>query len=520
MNCPLYYNKGNLRNERDDQMEEVTRIALKLDHIVKTFPGVKALSDVSMGFRKGEVHGIVGENGAGKSTLMKILVGVLEKDSGTIEIDGVPVRIASPLHAQKLGLSIIFQEFNLINSLSIAENIYIGRLPTRRITGIDWKRVNRDAKKMVRAVGLDINPKIKVEMLSVAQKQMVEIAKALAYDSHIIIMDEPSATLTENELKHLFATIQKMKENGVTVIYISHRLDEIFALCDRVSILRDGRMIGTRDIGETDKDWIISNMVGRAMEDEYPKRSLCARPEVALQVEGLTRKGAFEDISFQLHRGEILGFAGLVGSGRTEIVRAIFGADRFQTGEVRINGVRFVGATPRKAISKRIAFLTEDRKQQGLILPASVSSNISLAMLRSVSRWGILSRIKEIELAKDYISKIGIKTPSTEQLAVNLSGGNQQKVIIAKWLHTNADILILDEPTRGIDVGAKYEIYQMINKLADEGKAVLIISSELPEVIHLCDRIIVIHGGRIKGELCEEQKTAESVMRCAILGEK
>ncbi len=501
-------------------MEQTPRSALKLDHIVKTFPGVKALSDVSMEFKKGEVHGVVGENGAGKSTLMKILVGVLEKDSGSIEIDGVPVEIKSPLHAQQLGLSIIFQEFNLINSLSIAENIYIGRMPTRRVTGIDWKKVNRDAKTMVNAVGLEINPRTKVERLSVAQKQMVEIAKALAYDSRIVIMDEPSATLTENELKHLFSTIHKMKENGVTVIYISHRLDEIFELCDRVSILRDGKMIGTRDIGDVTKEWIISGMVGRAMDDEYPKRTSGPLAEVALKVEGLTRNGVFQDISFQLHKGEILGFAGLVGSGRTEIVRAIFGADRYQAGEVTISGACFINATPRKAISKRLALLTEDRKQQGLILPASVSSNISLAALRSVCRFGVLSRAKERGIARQYISKIGIKTPSPEQLAVNLSGGNQQKVIIAKWLHTNADILILDEPTRGIDVGAKYEIYQLINKLADEGKAVVIISSELPEVINLCDRILVVHGGRIKGELYGEQKTAEAVMRCAILEEK
>lgn len=500
-------------------MPESTEIVLKLDNIVKTFPGVKALSGVSMEFVKGEVHGLVGENGAGKSTLMKILVGVLKKDSGSILIDGQNVEIKSPLHAQQLGLSIIFQEFNLVNSLSIAENLFVGRLARRGIGGIDWKLVLNEAARLLNSVGLKVDPSIKIEDLSVAQKQMVEIAKALSFHSKIIIMDEPSATLTSSELKNLFLIIDKLKKDGVTVIYISHRLDEVFELCDRVTVLRDGCVIDTNPISALTKELIITKMVGRTIENEYPKRSGKPKKEIALEVNGLTRKGAFEDVSFVLHRGEILGFAGLVGSGRTEIVRAIYGADNFQKGTVKVNGIKMNSFSPEKAIRQNIALLTEDRKQQSLILHTSVKKNISLANLKSISKAGVLNAAKEKKVAKDQIEKLSIKTPGMEQTVVNLSGGNQQKVIIGKWLNTATEIFILDEPTRGIDVGAKYEIYKIINNLVDEGKSVIFISSELPEVINMSDRLLVIHGGRIKGELSGDEKTAEMIMKYAILKE-
>jgi ribose transport system ATP-binding protein len=500
-------------------MPESTEFVLKLDNIVKTFPGVKALSGVSMDFVKGEVHGIVGENGAGKSTLMKILVGVLKKDSGSIFINGQNVEIKSPLHAQQLGLSIIFQEFNLVNSLSIAENLFVGRLARKGIGRIDWKAVHRDASALLESVGLKMDPSNKIEDLSVAQKQIVEIAKALSFNSKIIIMDEPSATLTSGELKNLFSIIEKLKKNGVTVIYISHRLDEIFELCDRVTVLRDGCVIDTNPIGSLTKELIITKMVGRTIENEYPKRNGKSLKEIALEVNGLTRKGVFEDVSFVLHKGEILGLAGLVGSGRTEIVRSIYGADNFQKGTVKVNGIKMNSFSPQKAIGQNIALLTEDRKQQSLILHTSIRKNISLANLKSISKAGVLNTKKEKEVAKNQIEKLSIKTPGMEQTVVNLSGGNQQKVIIGKWLNTSTEIFILDEPTRGIDVGAKYEIYKIINNLVDAGKSVIFISSELPEVINMSDRLLVIHGGRIKGELSGNEKTAEMIMKYAILKE-
>ncbi|WP_373216090.1 sugar ABC transporter ATP-binding protein [Ruminococcus sp. 5_1_39BFAA] len=493
---------------------------LELQNISKEFPGVKALDRVSVGIRRGEVHGIVGENGAGKSTLMKILTGVYQKDTGTIRIDGKEVKIENPLQAQKLGLSIIFQEFNLVNSLSIAENIFVGRLPVKGIRGVDWKEVYRLAGEWLEKVGLHEEPSKKVGALSVAGKQMVEIAKALSFHSRIIIMDEPSATLTDKELEHLFRIIEVLKKENITVIYISHRLDEIFRLCDTVTVIRDGSVIDTKPIEEMDRKSIISKMVGRSMEQEYPKRHGKPSDEIILKAEGLTREPKFRDISFELRKGEILGIAGLVGAGRTEIVRCIFGADRLDRGRLTLRGKEIVIRSPGEAIENGIALVTEDRKVQGLVLEESVASNTTLARLDAITANGFVNRKKEGEVARDYIRQLGTKTPGEHTPCVSLSGGNQQKVVLAKWLYTEADILILDEPTRGIDVGAKYEIYQLINRLVDEGKSVIMISSEMPEVISLSDRMIVIHEGNLKGELTGEDMTAENVMKLAILTEE
>ena len=492
---------------------------LKLDHIEKSFPGVKALKDITLHVKKGEVRGLVGENGAGKSTMMKVLTEIIPMDSGRITIDGQAVSITSPLHAQTLGLSIIFQEFNLVNSLSIAENIYVGRLPKKGMRGIQWKKVHEDAKALLNRVGLDVDPSARVGSLSVAGKQMVEIAKALSQNSKIIIMDEPSATLTDKELEHLFGIIDDLKKQGVTVIYISHRLDEIFRLCDSVTVIRDGEVIDTNPIESLTKELIISKMVGRNMDQEYPVRAGSSSDEVILEVRDLCRKGVFEHINFSLHKGERLGIAGLVGAGRTEIVRAIFGADKLTGGEILLHGKPVTIRSPKEAISHKIALVTEDRKTQGLVLESSISENTTLAALKKICRAGFVNRREENSVAAQYVETLKTKTPGTKALVLNLSGGNQQKVVLAKWLYTDAEVLILDEPTRGIDVGAKYEIYQLINQLADSGKAIIIISSEMPEVISMSDRLLVIHDGKCKGELTGDQKTGENIMKYAILEE-
>lgn len=494
---------------------------LQLTNISKSFPGVKALQNVSFNVKRGEVMGLVGENGAGKSTLMKILTGVYQKDAGNIQINGRKVEITNPLEAQKLGMSIIFQEMNLVDSLSIAENIFVGRLPRNGLGGIQWKKVIQDAQELMDKVGLKANPLAKVESLSIAGKQLVEIAKALSFQSKLIIMDEPSATLTDAELKHLFDIIHDLKKSQITIIYISHRLDEIFYLCDTVTVLRDGQVITSKDIGEFTKESIIAAMVGRQMKQEYPVRKGSPGEKEVLRVENLGRTGKFQNISFSLKKGEILGIAGLVGAGRTEIVRCIFGADRKTEGKVYLNGEEVDVRTPQGGIQKKIAFVTEDRKEQGLVLEESISKNVSLANIKSISSFGFLNKNREDKIAKAYFQQLRIKAPDVYTSCISLSGGNQQKVVLAKWLHTKAEILILDEPTRGIDVGAKYEIYQMIFQFVEEGKSVILISSELPEVIALSDRLLVIHEGRLKGELSGADMNAETIMKTAILeGEK
>ncbi len=488
---------------------------LEVRNITKTFPGVLALDRVNMSIRKGEAHAFVGENGSGKSTLTKILYGIYKKDSGQIFIDGKEVDIKNTDDAIAQGIAIIFQEFNLVNTLSVAENIFIGRMLRTRSGAVDWKRIYHEATKLLRRLNFELDPHELVEDLSVAEKQMVEIAKALSMNARILFMDEPSATLTDKELEKLFEIIDKLKQEGVTIVYISHRLEEIFRLCDRASVIRDGVMIDTLDVKSTTKNELIRKMVGREIDMEFPKRDYAAQG-VLLEVKNISRKGKLKNISFTLKRGEILGIAGLVGAGRTELMRAVFGADKRDTGEIWIDGKK-VGIKSTVAAKKNgLALVPEDRKGQGLLLNFSVAANTSITNLKQVCQCGFLSSKKEKHVAAKYIDLLKTKTPSEKQKVLFLSGGNQQKVVLAKWLFSNCDILIMDEPTRGIDVGAKYEIYVLMNELVKQGKSIIMISSEMPEVIAMSDRVLVMHEGELKAELSREEVSAEKILSCAI----
>lgn len=488
---------------------------LEMRGIAKAYPGVVALHSVDFSVRPGEVHALIGENGAGKSTLMKILAGADTKDSGQIFIDGKESHIDTPQEAMRLGVSIIYQEFNLVPYMNAAENIFLGREPASVVPGlIDFGRMYSDAEKIIDELGVALDVRTPMNHLSVAQQQMVEIAKATSRKSRIIAMDEPSATLTDHELENLFGLIRRLKAEGVSIIYISHRLEEIFEIADRVTVLRDGELVATKDIAETNRADIIRMMVGRELSDSIPKIAAEAR-DVALEVRNLNRAGVLHDINFQVRSGEILGIAGLVGAGRTEVARAIFGADPIDSGQIIMNGKPVTIHSPRRAISLGIGLVSEDRKALGLVLGMAVRENISLANLGVLSRLGFIKRRKEREIAESYVKDVLIKTPSIEQAVQNLSGGNQQKVVLAKWLFTKSKVLIFDEPTRGIDVGAKTEIYQLMNRLAAQGVAIIMISSELPEVLGMSDRTLVMHEGRIAGELSGKDATQERIMGLA-----
>ncbi len=490
---------------------------LEVRDVSKIFPGVRALDQVSLRIRKGEIHALVGENGAGKSTLMKILNGNYKKDAGSIYIDGKEAEIRCPDDARRFGISIIFQELNLVPHLSVAENIFMGRLRREGKKLIDWKQVYQRAGALMERIGYPIDTRTAVEKLSVAQKQMVEIAKAISYsNTKLILMDEPSATLTNRECEKLFEVIRSLKEQGISVIYISHKLEEIAELCEWVTILRDGKIIDTGAVSDFTKDDMISKMIGREISDKFPARSSKPGDKEILRVEGLSRHGVISDISFSLREGEVLGFAGLVGAGRTEIARAVIGMDYTDMGEIYVEGKRARIRSPKDALRSGIAYLSEDRKQEGLVLKAPVKWNISMANMSRILSAGMVNEKKDEAIADEMIDKILIKTPSREQYAMNLSGGNQQKIVVAKWLNTDAKIFIFDEPTRGIDVGAKYEIYVLINELVQEGKSVILISSELPEVLEMCDRVLVINKGKLAAELTGENMNAQSVMGYAI----
>jgi len=491
-------------------------------HITKTYPGVRALDNVDFEVAKGEVHALVGENGAGKSTLMKILAGAQPMDSGEILLDGAPVHITSPQKAMDLGISIIYQEFNLVPYLNAAENIFLGREPKGALPGfINFPVMYAEAQKVIDQLGVRLNVRTPVNRLSIAQQQMVEVAKATSRKASIIAMDEPSATLTEHELESLFDLIRSLKAKGVSIIYISHRLEEIFQIADQVTVLRDGHLVGTNPVAETDRNEIIHMMVGRELKESAAadQKQAAGISAPALTVKNLTRKGVIEDISFTVHRGEVLGVAGLVGAGRTELARAIFGADPIDSGEIWLNGHRVEIRSPRDAIRRGIGLVTEDRKALGLILGMVVRENVSLANLDAVTRVGFVNRREERRVAQRFIQELAIKTPSVEQQVQNLSGGTQQKVVLAKWLFTQSKVLIFDEPTRGIDVGSKVEIYQLMNRLAANGVAIIMISSELPEILGMSDRILVMHEGRISGELSRKDATQEKIMWLATGGE-
>lgn len=488
---------------------------LEMRNITKRFPGVLALDNTHLDLKPGEVHCLVGENGAGKSTMMKILAGAQLKDAGEILIDGEPIEIHSPHHAQQLGISMIYQEFNLSPYLSVAENIFLGREPCRgRTPFIDWRRMYRDAEEMLARIRVKLDVRRPVNTLSVAQNQMVEIAKALSVNAKIIVMDEPSATLTDHELEALFDLIKNLRRQELGLIYISHRLEEIFEIGDRVTVMRDGCHVGTKPVCDLTRESIIHMMVGRELKDEFPKEIFEAGEE-RVRVEGLSRSGVFEDVSFNVRQGEIVGLTGLVGAGRTEVARTIFGADQKTGGKVYLDGEAVFVRSPRDAIARGIGLLTEDRKGQGLVLGMTVRENTTLSNLAELA-WGpFVNQTRERRVAQKYVKDLQIKTPSIEQVTQNLSGGNQQKVVLAKWLFTGSKMLIFDEPTRGIDVGAKVEIYKLMNELVRQGVAILMISSELPEVLGMCDRILVMHEGRLAGELARTEATQEKIMQLA-----
>ncbi len=488
---------------------------LSMQKIRKEFHGVLALDDVNFELRKGEVHVLLGENGAGKSTLVKILSGAHSLTSGEISLFGTPVAIDSPKHAQKLGIGIIYQELNLIPSLSAAENIFLGREATNKLGLINAALLQKDARTLLDGLGLHIDCAAPIKSFGIAQRQMIEVAKALSLKARILIMDEPTSALSETEIKQLFDTIRKLKSTGVSVIYISHRMEEIFEIGDRVTVLRDGKYIGTRNIRETSNPELVKMMVNRELKEQYPRQRTPIGEEV-LRVEGMSVRGGLKNISFSLHRGEILGISGLLGSGRTELARAIFGVDRPASGRIFVHGkVQKIGS-PRAAIRQRMGFLTEDRKSQGLVLSLSVKENITLASLDSCSRLGVIRFRKEEELAGDYSRSLRIKTPNLRQKTLHLSGGNQQKVVLAKWLCSKAEIFIFDEPTRGIDVGSKLEIYQLMNKLTESGVAIIMISSDLPEIMGMSDRILIMHQHAIAAEMPAGEANPETIMRYAL----
>jgi len=485
-------------------------IVLEMMNIEKSFPGVKALQDVSISLHQGMVLSVVGENGAGKSTLIKILSGLYKMDSGKILINGEEVEINRPKDAELHGISVIHQELNLFPNMSIAENIFVGREFSKHIF-YDNKTTNIEAKKYLEAVGLEVDVTTLVKDLTIAQRQMVEIAKALSIQSKVIVMDEPTSSLTKWETEILLDIVKKLKQRGTSVIYISHKLNEVFEISDRIVVLRDGKYVGTLNEGEFSEDKLITMMVGRSFEDFYEKISLKPK-EIVLEARNIKVGNFVRDASFFVRSGEVLGFAGLVGAGRSELLSAIFGIGSIDKGEVFVSGEKVTINHPVKAIELGLGLVPEDRALQGLILGMTVRENITLANLREVSHLGVIKRELEEAIAIEYIEKLSIRTPSSNQQARYLSGGNQQKSVLAKWLATSPKVLILDEPTRGVDVGAKKEIYNLMNKLVSSGVAIIMISSELPEIIGMSDRIIVMHEGEVKGELLQKEATQEKIM--------
>lgn len=488
---------------------------LRLRNISKSFPGVQALKNVDFSLRKGEIMALVGENGAGKTTLMKVLTGVHRRDEGEISLNGEPVNIQGPLDAQNMGISIIYQELNVILNLNIIENIFIGREKKRGLF-IDKKQSYQEAQHLLDLVGLHINPTTLVKDLSISQRQMVEVARALSLNAQIIVMDEPTSSLTDTETDILFGIMRTLKEQGVSIIFISHRMNEIFQIADAVTVMRDGENVGVFYGDDIDEHEIVSLMVGREINTLFVKEEAQIGNNV-MEVRDLATKNLLRDINFYVRRGEILGFAGLMGSGRTEVMNAVFGVDPRNSGDIFIEGAQVDIQSPEDAIRHGVGLVPEDRKAQALVLGMSVKENITLAYLKKISRFDFINKSREDQVTQEYIQKLQIKTPGSHQKVMNLSGGNQQKVVMSKWLATQPKVLILDEPTRGIDVGAKKEIHSLMSQLAQQGVAIIMISSEMPEILGMSDRIIVMHEGRIKGELLREEATQEKLMKLAIL---
>jgi inositol transport system ATP-binding protein len=486
-------------------------IKLRVSNVEKFFPGVKALDKINFAVRKGTVHVICGENGAGKSTLMKVINGIYKQDAGQILIDEKVVDIKNPIEARSRGISMIFQELNYMPEMTIEESLFVGNWPKDRFGKVDWKEIRKRTLQLLEKENLNYAPETKLKDLTVSDIQMLEILKAISYNSDIIIMDEPTSAITQKEVEVLFKKINELKERGTCIIYISHKMDEIFRIADEITVFRDGCVVDSRPKADYDLETVITQMVGRKVESIYQKEDI-ELGEQALQVKGLTSAGKFKNVNFEVRKGEIVGFAGLMGAGRTEVMRALFGLDEYQAGDVTIMGKKVKIRNVRDSIDKKMVMLSEDRRRYGIIPVRSVRENVSLSSLDKFIYGGRLHADKEHEVVSDLCKKMNVKTPSYETSIEALSGGNQQKVILSKWMVTDPDILILDEPTRGIDVGAKHEIYKLMTMLAKQGKAVIMVSSELPELIMMCDRIYVMAKGEITGMLTRDEFTQEKIM--------
>ncbi len=488
---------------------------LQMNNISKYYPGVKALDNVSLKLSKGTVHALMGENGAGKSTLMKTLAGIIQPDRGEIILKGKKVKFSCPKDSINNGIAMIHQELNPILEMTISENLFLGREFYYKGTFvIDYKKMNIESDKLLKNVGLTMNPETKMKELTVAQTQMVEIAKAISYNSDIIIMDEPSSAITDREVDKLFQLINKLKAEGCCIIYITHKMDEVFRISDEITVFRDGKYVGTYNANEINEDELIKKMVDRDLAEIFPVNNSIIKDK-KLSVCNLTQKGRFENISFDVHAGEILGLAGLMGAGRTEVAESIFGITKLDNGEIFIDGEKVNIKSPKDAIKCGIALVTEDRKNTGLVLPMSIKENMTLPSTKNLSKINVINNKKIVSETSKYIESLKIKTPHMDQIVGTLSGGNQQKVVLGKWLMMAPKILIFDEPTRGIDIGAKTEIYRLITELAEQGIAIIIISSEMQEILGMCNRIIVLHEGKISGELAKEEATQEKLLKYA-----
>lgn len=489
---------------------------LVVENVSKRFPGVQALDKVSFELRRGEVHALVGENGAGKSTLMKILSGVYRPDEGIIRYHNNPVHFQNAIEAMRAGISIIYQELNLIKHLTVGQNIFIGREPKTRSGYIDDNKINTDSSAILQKLNIDIDPATPLYKLSISKQQMVEIAKALSHKSEILIMDEPTSALTESEIDELFRLIHNLRDSGVAIIYISHRLEELKHIVDRITVFRDGKYVSTDDYASISMSEIISRMVGRKIDNLFPPQIHKPGNRKLLEVQNISRTGILNGISFDLFEGEILGIAGLMGAGRSELARAVFGADPIDSGEVRVNGKHVQIRSPADAISNGIAYLSENRKEEGLAINMRLTENVTLSDVPAISKkFGIISKTEEAHATEKYIHDLDIKTPSIFQVVANLSGGNQQKTVVAKWLFCNSRVLFFDEPTRGIDVGTKYAIYELMDRLAARGAGVVLISSDLTEILGMTDRVIVLHEGKLAAILQTRETNQEEILRFA-----